>query len=1050
MSLLKISSSNRLPVFLLLLMFFSIIAAKITGDSVRDAVFLVEFDKSYLPLMYVVIAVSMAVAVFIYKKISFNRDLILVTTCSGIVFVASLFLIQPLLVGLVIPLLYVWIDIISAITIMQFWIISGEIVDNRDAKTIFPLLGVGGSLAGIAAGFSIEPFVRVFGSEKLLFLSGIFLGISIIAVQFLRPFFIQKTNNTKQIKSSDSSEYSSSFGPYIKHIAVMIGLSAFVSSVVDYQFKMTAAATFPDKGDLVSYFGSFYMISGAATLLMQVFLTGFILRRFGILIGLLLLPIAIGFGSSGFLFSGTLFAVFLAKFSDQLFKFSTSNAVQEILWLPVASGKKQQVKPIIDGTIRSGLGGLAGLLIFVFVSLDLIPVDKLYLLSIPVLVGVVIWFWNSVRLRDGYIDALMSAIEDRRLSFEDIEHDISDPHVISTISDAMESKDEHTQLFALSLLQTLPIDPWKSQLRDLFLSGELTVKRSVLDLAWKDESVFSNNDLLKSLNVEDELTADVIVCASSRNVPDLTERIKSFISSDYLPVRIVSAVELLKSDPFNTEAEDVINASLDSSDLEVVCGTLETLKKCQFSFQSESLKIYLNHESLDVRNIALEILAIQKAPSLTEDILINLRSPRTWQNTVYALKNQGNVELESIFQGCISNGDMDNDLIDGIIRCIPVFDAPQLVNDIIDHLSSENLNRSEIISESLLMMARKSPFDSKLISKIDKKLASFAKYSYMLSYFNDLIKSESSTELILDLIEHEVKKVNSLLLKLGALRQPSIPIESYILQIQTHDTKSLSLIIETIDTAFSENNRKLILPLIDPEQDQSSIATTRYSVFKEKSSELFEEWIQIGDEWKIAIGLQYWINKKRTDLVKSYNTAQLEDRFGLFNLLNADEYRYLLDNVTHHSFAERKDNKLYSILEKTFFLKTVDLFREIPSDIIGDIAQIAEEVRCEKGQMLFKEDDFGDHMFVILSGKVDVIKSDKKIAELGKGNCLGEMALLDEEPRSADAKTTEDCVLFKIHHEGFYQLMANDPRIMQEIIRMLTNRIRGLNQRFTA
>ena len=107
---------------------------------------------------------------------------------------------------------------------------------------------------------------------------------------------------------------------------------------------MTAVETFPLQDDLVSFFGTYYMSTGAATLIMHFFVTGFILTRFGILAGLLVLPISLAIGSSGFLAIGTLSAVFIAKFSDQVFKFSTNNAVQEILWLPVAPEKKKRVK----------------------------------------------------------------------------------------------------------------------------------------------------------------------------------------------------------------------------------------------------------------------------------------------------------------------------------------------------------------------------------------------------------------------------------------------------------------------------------------------------------------------------------------------------------------------------------------------------------------------------------------------------------------------------------------------------------------------------------
>ena len=65
----------------------------------------------------------------------------------------------------------------------------------------------------------------------------------------------------------------------------MIACSAFISRLTDYQFKVMASNAFPSQNDLVSFFGTYYMVTGAATLLMQSVITGFVLTRFGILAG---------------------------------------------------------------------------------------------------------------------------------------------------------------------------------------------------------------------------------------------------------------------------------------------------------------------------------------------------------------------------------------------------------------------------------------------------------------------------------------------------------------------------------------------------------------------------------------------------------------------------------------------------------------------------------------------------------------------------------------------------------------------------------------------
>ena len=95
----------------------------------------------------------------------------------------------------------------------------------------------------------------------------------------------------------------------------------------------------------------------------------------------------------------------------------------------------------------------------------------------------------------------------------------------------------------------------------------------------------------------------------------------------------------------------------------------------------------------------------------------------------------------------------------------------------------------------------------------------------------------------------------------------------------------------------------------------------------------------------------------------------------------------------------------------------------------------------------YSEGDYGDSLFIVVNGKVKIHKGAQELALLEKGACLGEMALLDDEPRSADATITEESTLFKIEREGFYEVMAGQTVIMQGIIKLLTGRLRVANEK---
>ena len=1047
MAIINIKSKERKPAALLFFMFFSIVSATITGASVRDAVFLTQFDKSYLPVMFITIAVVMAGVIALYKKLTAGQDQIFVISISGALFSVSLFLLQSNLSGLFIPVLYIWMEVVTILSIFQFWILAGEIFNARQAKRIFTLLGAGGSFAGMGAGYGIKPFVSTFGSENLLFLTIFFIGLSVVMAQMLRPF--RMSRKPKKVNSKPVAKSKTEFEPYLKSIALLIGLAAFVSKIIDYQFKMMAADAFPNQNDLVSFFGTYYMSTGAATLIMQFFVTGFILTRFGILAGLLVLPIFLAIGSSGFLAIGTLSAVFIAKFSDQVFKFSTNNAVQEILWLPVAPEKKKRAKPIIDGTIRSGLEGLAGVLIFSLVSFKLVPQDNIQLLSLLVILGVLFWLWNSFRLKDGYVNSLMKAIENRQLNLDDVEFDINDSHIVDTIDKTLKDDDELKQLFALDLLWTLPLHPWKNTLQYLFHHGSNQIQRAVLELAWHQPGIITDQLLLNSFKEDSELAPFAISCAGDRMIPDIAEKVSPFLKSDNPSLSAAAAVGILKQDTNHHESKLILDSLMESDDPTILCTTIGFLKQSGQWISTENKKRFLGHESHDVRNQILAVFKGSPDSDFLVSIIRNLANASTFDAAESALKQYDPSLVTDRFYHFLFAEDSPLRLKLGILKTAHEFSSSDMAELLSSGLNDPDLLILNGISNALVKMSKNKELEAEILNKIENHIKAISKRAFQLYLLRDQLKNVSQAFLIQDHIESDLNKVIPILLKLGTLKKPDIPIETYIRYVKSNDPDLLPIVLELVDSTFSPENRKHTLPLIDPDVDRIKIGQELFPDLFRNPNDMLGHWIKNPHFWKTGIALQYLLNSENTAVLKIIKWDKIPNSIFTSNLFNETEQNYLNRNFLNDKFPIQENPPMYSILEKTIILKSVDLFHKIPGDVLTRIAQIAEELRCEQNHAIFKEGDHGDSMFVIISGKVDVIQNDHSITQLERGTCIGEMALLDQEPRSADAITLEESVLLKIDQEGFFQLMASNPEIMKQIVKILTRRVRSMNKKLT-
>ncbi len=133
---------------------------------------------------------------------------------------------------------------------------------------------------------------------------------------------------------------------------------------------------------------------------------------------------------------------------------------------------------------------------------------------------------------------------------------------------------------------------------------------------------------------------------------------------------------------------------------------------------------------------------------------------------------------------------------------------------------------------------------------------------------------------------------------------------------------------------------------------------------------------------------------------------------------------------------------MITTVEKVLFLKSIDLFREIPGEDLARVAQIAEEIAFEPRETVITEGEIGDSMYLIIEGRVQIIRDNRLVAELGERESVGEMAILDSEPRSATVRSIGRVRALKLEREDLYDLMGEKMLIAHGIIKVLTRRLR--------
>lgn len=139
-------------------------------------------------------------------------------------------------------------------------------------------------------------------------------------------------------------------------------------------------------------------------------------------------------------------------------------------------------------------------------------------------------------------------------------------------------------------------------------------------------------------------------------------------------------------------------------------------------------------------------------------------------------------------------------------------------------------------------------------------------------------------------------------------------------------------------------------------------------------------------------------------------------------------------------------------------LARVEIFSGLTEDGLRLLSEIAVEEAFPAGATVFEHAAPGDKLYLILEGRVRIGRSvagmgEEALAVLGAGDVFGEMALLDEAPRSADARAHEPCVLLSITKERFEDLLFLHKDLAYEVlwnvIRTLIRRLRATNDKLT-
>ena len=302
---------------------------------------------------------------------------------------------------------YTFGDMFNTLMVTLFWALMHDSIDANAAKRLYGVVGMGGIMGGLVGATLVRSTVGTLGRENVLLLC-----IVPTVLMGIIGFLYARHNESRRAKSvqrdiSSKPETTAPAAPkahdrslfsglwrlassrYLLAICLLVAFYEIASSIVDFQLGAMVERYVSDSLERDRFFGLIAQAQGVLSMLVQLFLTGLLMRRFSIGAALLVLPGAILCGSVGFLLLPTLSFAALMAVSDNSMNYSINQSAKEALYVPTMVEDKYEAKAFIDMFVQR-----LAKVIAVALNLGLVAyvsMEQVRWLSVASIVVLVLW-----------------------------------------------------------------------------------------------------------------------------------------------------------------------------------------------------------------------------------------------------------------------------------------------------------------------------------------------------------------------------------------------------------------------------------------------------------------------------------------------------------------------------------------------------------------------------------------------------------------------------------------------------------------------------------
>ncbi len=1029
-------------------------------NNYAETAFLKRYGVEYLPIVNMINAV---VTFFItglltafLGKMSGARLLAYIFIFSGMS-VTVIRLLIPFGFDLLYPILFMLKSQFELLQALLFWNMCNDLFNTRQSKRLFPLLTAGGVIGLILGSVGTPYFAQAFNLDNLLYvyLVTCILGAGLVEAMgqtYSTLIFPEKTQKSGKKKSSMIQEFKDVYplikdSMLIKLVLVLTFMPNVVIPIMNYQFNYAVNDQFASEAAMIKFFGFFRGGLNVISLFILLFV-GRIYGRWGLPVALMFHPFNYIIAFLAFLFRFDVVSAVYARMSTNIIRTTINVPASSILIGLFPESYRNMIRPFLRGTaVRLAL--FTGSLL-ILVSNPFFHPRYLSLVALPFMLA---WMAAPLILKSKYALILKELISNNLLDIKSL-----DPQELGQIF----KQDKIVSDLETSFLAARGKDAiWYGNLLKNFSPQQLdTLILQNLEHQDPETQIL----LVKMISPESRASsAKALVQFLDLQKPELTIAILKLICQDG-----VEAVKQTDLTPYIQSDHPVVRgfaeACLYHENPELHGARIKAWLTATSMNQRQSgiISAGLSHEREYIDPL-LTILSEKNIDPLIPDIIIALSRLRARElnAVIFSYLSYDKQEIRTAALDALEIND-DFSLKKAILLLGDSDTIHEFAREKIRQAAYQN---PKILVESLGLPStriRRGVFE--LLETLDIRefeVLMFAKENLNKSYAY-LAMSENLNQLPPGkmkalTIEHLVQKKELVLeniIRVLAIHDRTGRMKTAWRGIFSPDTRQRANSIELLNDVLDRKTFNAMLPLLESPTPALALAEGKKMVKLPKldlaGKDVFLRLVASEDWVDVLMGLSL-IHDDPT----LYEAGEsLEGLKNSMNKVILKEVQMILNKTQESSTdPQRIRSTEISLGEKILLLKEIEIFSGLSPAELAAIAAETKELDYPEERLVIKQNDLGETVFLIIEGQVQVImkQADGKevvLDHIEAGGAFGEMALIDDAPRSASIRTTQPCRFLILHKQEFKETAMEFPRIALQICSVLSRRIRDLHGKF--